>query len=192
MIQWKGVLTTAKFSIIIPPPPLFFIIHVDHTETNKFQQYSKNVYLTAHCFQKIPFSIVTIFNCNISPKIHNLHCNTGAHSFFKSQESHFFPFLLLILQQQIFKTPTPSTHARPYQTRHVCQFMRHKYQCQLVAKGNAIVPGSSIVFCSICRRGHSNNTWLHVFLFWAEKPEDMGALVQDIHYPVFLCPGASA
>lgn len=30
MIQWKGVLTTAKFSIIIPPP-FFFIIHVDHT-----------------------------------------------------------------------------------------------------------------------------------------------------------------
>lgn len=50
MIQWKGILTTAKFSIIIPPPPFFFIIHVDHTETNKFQQYSKNVYLTAHCF----------------------------------------------------------------------------------------------------------------------------------------------
>lgn len=33
-----------------PPPLFFFIIHVDHTETNKFQQYSKNVYLTAHCF----------------------------------------------------------------------------------------------------------------------------------------------
>lgn len=31
-------------------PPPFFIIHVDHTETNKLEQYSKNVYLTAHCF----------------------------------------------------------------------------------------------------------------------------------------------
>lgn len=40
------------------PPPFFFIIHVDHTETNKFQQYSKNVYLTAHCFLEN-----TIFNC---------------------------------------------------------------------------------------------------------------------------------
>lgn len=70
-------------------PLFFFIIHVDHTHTNN----TPKMFIWLHIvFRKYHFI------CNISPKIHNLHCNTGAHSFFKSQESHFFPLLLLILQ----------------------------------------------------------------------------------------------